>query len=127
MRIPVPYGSDHAQVERMLLDVAAQHTADVRTLSEPDREALAKRYDLPALSAEPKVYYRMTDNWIELTVRLFTTDHGARERKDAMSRQLLQRMTEAGLQVASGTYAIVQVPKLQVILERKPAGEAPRV
>lgn len=127
MRIPVPYDSDHAKVEAILLEAAAKHTADVRDLSEDQREAVAKRYDLPALNAEPRVYYRLTDNWIELAVRFFTTDHGTRERKDAMSREILERMTAAGLQVASGTYAVVQMPKLQVVLDHASAPPPPTV
>lgn len=117
MRLPVPYGSNFAKAEQILIDAAAKHTEDVQSLSEDDRRELQNRYDLPELSAKPKVYFRLTDNWIELTVRFFTTDHGARERKNAMSREILARMDEAGLEVASGTYAIVQVPKLQVTLD----------
>jgi small-conductance mechanosensitive channel len=117
MRLPVPYGSDYGKAEQILLDAAAGHTAEVQKLSEEDRQALSRKYDLPELTAEPKVYYRLTDNWIELTVRFFTTDHGTRERKNAMSREILRKMDEAGLQVASGTYAVVQMPKLQVALE----------
>ena len=125
MRLPVPYGSDHAKAERILLDAAATHTADVRRLSDDDRQALSKKYDLPELSADPQVYYRLTDNWIELSVRFFTTDHGTRERKNQMSREILRQLDEAGLQVASGTYAVVQMPRMQVTLDN-PAPEAPK-
>lgn len=122
MHLPVPYGSDHAKAEEILLKAARQHTADIQRLSEPERVALAKRYDLENLKVEPRVYYTLTDNWIELAVRFFTTAHGTRERKNLMSREILEEMTKAGLEVASGTYAIVQVPKLQVVME--PAGAA---
>lgn len=121
IRLPVPYGSDVAAAEQILIDAAAAHTQDVRRLSQAQRDELAKRYDLPTLSAEPKVYVRLTDNWIELTVRFFTADHGTRELKDVMSREILARFDQAGLQVASGTYAIVQVPKLEVALSLPPA------
>lgn len=120
MQLPVPYDSDHARAEQILLAAAAKHTQDIQELSGEDREALEARYDLPTLNAKPRVYYRLTDNWIELTVRFFTSDHGTRERKDAMSREILAEMTKAGLQVASGTYAIVQVPKLQVTMQLPP-------
>jgi hypothetical protein len=93
-------------------------------MSHDQREALAKRYDLPTLSATPRVYYRLTDNWIELTVRFLTAEHGTRDRKDAMSREILSEMRNAGLEVASGTYAIVQVPKLHVTIDQ-PVGDQP--
>jgi len=120
MQLPVPYDSDHGRAEQILLQAAAKHTQDVQELSQEDRKALEARYELPTLDAKPKVYYRLTDNWIELTVRFFTADHGTRDRKDAMSREILAEMNKAGLQVASGTYAIVQVPKLQVTMQPAP-------
>ena len=36
-----------------------------------------------------RVYLRMTDNWLELTVRFIARDHGMRDLKDAMSRDIL--------------------------------------
>ena len=35
---------------------------------------------------QPKVYYRLTDNWLELTLRFFAEERGVRDVKDAMSR-----------------------------------------
>ena len=121
MRLPVPYGSDYRKAETILVEAARRHTADARDLSEDKIEALRKRYDVERLGTEPRVYLHLTDNWIELTVRFVTGDHGTRERKDAMSREVLAKMNESGLEVASGTYAVVQMPKLKVSLE-SPAG-----
>lgn len=117
MHLPVPYDSDHARAEAILLAAARRHTQKVQELSEDERRRLEERYELAELEAQPKVYYRLTDNWIALTVRIFTTTHGTRARKDAMSREILAEMTRAGLQVASGTYAIVQFPKVKVELQ----------
>jgi small-conductance mechanosensitive channel len=117
MRIPVPYDSDHAKAEQILLAAAGRHTEDLMDIGRDALEALQRRYDLPAPSAEPRVYYRLTDNWIELTVRFFVADHGTRERKDRMAREILAELGKAGISIASGTYAVVQMPKLQVKLE----------
>lgn len=114
MRIPVPYDSDHERVEQILLTAARRNTEDLKDIGQAALEALQRRYDLPAPTAEPRVYYRLTDNWIELTVRFFVADHGTRERKDRMAREILAEMTKAGVQVASGTYAVVQMPPLDV-------------
>ena len=117
MRMPVPYGSDYARVEQILLETAQRHTEDLRHLGREALDELRRRYDLPDTNTEPRVYYRLTDNWIELTVRFFVADHGVRERKNRMSREILAKMTAEGLQVASGTYAVVQMPDLKVRLE----------
>jgi hypothetical protein len=56
----------------------------------------------------------MTDNWLELTVRFVCKEHGVRELKDRMSRDILAQFEAAGLGMASGTYEIVGVPPLRV-------------
>ena len=47
----------------------------------------------------------MTDNWLELTVRFLAPDHGIREIKDRMSRDILAALDKAEIGIASGTYA----------------------
>ena len=58
----------------------------------------------------------MTDNWLELSVRFLVPDHGSRQIKDAMSRDILRGFNEANIEIASGTYAIVEVPQIKVDL-----------
>jgi hypothetical protein len=74
---------------------------------------------------EPRVYLRITDNWIELSVRFVTHIEGVREVKDAMSREIMREFERAGIEIASGTYEIVGVPPLRVRLEGQlPAAHA---
>jgi hypothetical protein len=60
------------------------------------------------------VYYRLTDNWLELTVRFIAEDHGVRSLKDAMSRDILAALDEAGIGIASATFAIVELPEVRI-------------
>ena len=68
----------------------------------------------PGGDVRPRVYYRLTDNWLELTVRFVVRDHGIRDVKDAMSRDILARLDEAGIGIASATFEIVGVPTLKL-------------
>ena len=45
---------------------------------------------------DPRVYWRLTDNWLELTVRFVTRERGVRAVKDAMSREILAGFEGAG-------------------------------
>lgn len=63
---------------------------------------------------EPRVYWRMTDNWLELTVRFVARDHGVRDLKDAMTREILAAFDEAGLEIASATFELVGAPPLRI-------------
>ncbi len=63
---------------------------------------------------EARVYYRLTDNWIELTLRFATRVHGVRPLKDAMFRDILAEFQKAGLGIASSTYDIVGLPPIRI-------------
>jgi small-conductance mechanosensitive channel len=114
MRIPVRFEADCARAERILLDAAGRHTVKLQEIGSEALEELQRRYvvDRPAL--EPRVYWRITDNWLELAVRFIGRDHGIRELKDAMSRDILRDFRAAGIDVASATYEITGVPPLDL-------------
>ena len=85
-------------------------------MSEECLNEMQRRYSLGRSDLEPRVFWRLTDNWVELSVRFITEDHGIRYVKDAMSRDIIRSFGEAGLSVASGTYAIVDFPEVKVKL-----------
>jgi hypothetical protein len=114
MSIPVAYKDDRAAVERILLDAAARHTLKITELGEPALKELEDRYAMKRSAMDPKVYLRMTDNWVELTVRFLAEDHGVRDLKDAMTRDILAAMDAAGIGVASATFEGVGLPSLRV-------------
>ena len=64
----------------------------------------------------PPTYWRLTDNWLELTVRFIAHDHGIRDMKDAMSREILARLDEAGIGIASATFEITGLPEVKAKL-----------
>lgn len=59
------------------------------------------------------MYYRLTDKWLELTVRFVAPDRGIRDVKDAISRDLLQELDAAGIGIASATFEITGLPPLR--------------
>ena len=59
----------------------------------------------------PKVYYRITDNWLELSLRFIAKDHDIRDIKDQMSRDILDEFDKAGIEIASATLDIVGMPR----------------
>lgn len=62
---------------------------------------------------QPRVYWRITDDWLELTVRFVVEEHGVRDLKDAASRDILAGLDEAGIGIASATLDIVGFPPLR--------------
>lgn len=114
MRIPVRYQDDWRRAEEILLDTARRHTVEIEKLSREAIEYLERTYVVSQSQLEPRVYWRITDNWLELTVRFIAHDRGIRELKDAMSRDILAAFKQAGLEIASGTYDIVGLPPIEI-------------
>jgi small-conductance mechanosensitive channel len=114
MAIPISYQADRGRAERILLDVAVRHAVRVGDLSGEAVEEVRRRYFLRIGDLGPKVYYRLTDNWLELTVRFLAQAYGVRELKDVMSRDLLQALDEADIGIASATFEVVGLPTVRV-------------
>ena len=112
--IPITYEADRDAAERALLEAAKSHSVEGGKL---DRDAVLRmqnQYYINTVDLEPKVYYRITDNWLELTVRFLTVEHGVRDVKDEMSREILKGLDAAGIGIASATYDIVGFPPLKL-------------
>lgn len=112
--LPIPYAADRAKAEQILLEVARTHAVPQDELNAARIDELKRRYFLDRLGVQPKVYYRLTDNWLELTVRFVVADHGIRDAKDAMSRDILRELEAAGIGLASATFEVVGLPPLRV-------------
>ena len=125
--IPIRYGSDRRRAEEVLKTAAEGHTAQLRDLSEEERRELERRYPIHGLDANPRVYYRLTDNWLELAVRFLVADHQIREVKDAISRDILAGLEAAGIDIASTTFEIARLPRLEVALDGEQQQRARRV
>jgi len=114
MHVPIQYTADRKRAEQILLETVRRHTVKAEEVAKKDLEELRRRYFVDPVNLDPRVYLRMTDNWIELTVRFVARTRGIRELKDKMSREILDAFEAAGIQVASATYEIVGVPPLRI-------------
>ncbi len=123
MRLPIAYKDDRTKVEALLLAAAERETPAVEELARTALERLEKRFLLHPSETRPRVYVRLTDNWVEMTVRFLCPDHDIRGIKDRMSRALLSGLEAAGIGIASSTYDIVGLPPIRVELD---AGQARR-
>ena len=114
IRLPVSYSDDRARAETILLEAAQRHAVQEDEIPQHHIAQLERRYGIRIGDVAPKVYWRLTDNWLELAVRFLSPDHGTREIKDAMSREILGGLDRAGIGIASATYEITGLPVLTV-------------
>jgi small-conductance mechanosensitive channel len=114
MRIPVRYVDDWDAAERIMLDAAQRHTVDLEGIGREALESLKRTYVVSESELNPRAYWRITDNWLEVTVRFIARDRGVRELKDAMSRDILRAFKAAGIEIASATVDVVGAPDLRI-------------
>lgn len=119
MAIPITYEADRAKVEAIMLDAARAYAGGARDIAADAKVDLETRFGVDPIDLDPKVFFRITDNWLELTVRFIVTTHRVRTIKDAMSRQIIAALDEAGIGIASATYDIVGLPPIEVRSSRK--------
>ncbi|MBV9490196.1 MAG: mechanosensitive ion channel [Verrucomicrobia bacterium] len=101
IRVFIRYDADRGRAEEILLGAARAHALDPAQVSEEAHRLLERKYHLARLDFEPHVYYRLTDNYLEMTVRFVYHTHGTRNAKDAMSRDILAGFEQEGLRMAS--------------------------
>jgi small-conductance mechanosensitive channel len=114
INLPIKYGDDASKAEDILLQAARSHALTRDKVGNEEVERLKDEFGINVGDIDPRVYWRLTDNWLELTVRFLTPDHGVRPIKDGMSRDILAGLNQANIEIASGTYAIVEVPPLRI-------------
>jgi small-conductance mechanosensitive channel len=114
LRIPVPYKADRRAAEEILIECAKDTTADVLESAEPALRKVEARYFIDIDSLAPRVFLNLTDNWIELHLRFLTPIRGVRAIKDEIQRKLIERFEAAHIEIASGTYAVVELPPVRV-------------
>ncbi len=112
--IPITYQADRKRAEEILLESTRRHACTADKVNAETTRILHERYHIQSFELEPKVYYRITDNWLELTVRFIYETHGIRDVKDAVSRDILAAFDEAKIGIASATFEVVGVPTLRV-------------
>ena len=122
MLVPISYTADLQRVEEILISTARAETTPFTEIGETALRELERRYFVKRSQLDPRVFVRLTDNWVELSLRFLTTEHGVRDIKDRMSRSILKQLSDAGVGIASSTYDIVGMPPIKVKLETEAAG-----
>lgn len=112
--IPITYSAKREVAEQILLECAERHTIKISEMSQEALQQMQKRYFIQMSDLNPKVYYRITDNWLELTVRFVVKDHSIRDLKDAVSRDILKLFDQAEIGIAFATFDIVGFPALRL-------------
>jgi small-conductance mechanosensitive channel len=106
--VPVAYRADMTEARRILeeeLRTITDHEAARRAI-----EAFVARYPVHRADVEPRVFGRLTSDYLELAARFPVPVRMARTVKDDLSLRVLQRYHDAGLEIASTTQDVTVRP-----------------
>ncbi len=113
--VPVPYSADREVAESIIVSAAVGHTVKLTEIGSAALETMQRKYFVRVVDLHPSVYYKITDNWLEMTVRFLARDRDIRELKNAITREILDGFDAAGIGIASSTYDIVGLPPVRVV------------
>ena len=101
MTLPIAFRDDWREAERILFeeirDVSTESGARAAMLE------MGRRFPVPTQELEPRVFIRVTDDYLQLAGRFVVSVRTARSVKDQVTRRVLHRLQEAGIGVASAT------------------------
>lgn len=101
LTLPVAHSGAWSEAEAIL-------TEEVRRASASEGakaaiEQMTRSYPVPRTEVEPRVFARATDDYLELAARFVVPVRTARSVKDELTRRVLERFADAGIEVASTT------------------------
>src|SRR4051812_14045720 len=102
IKVPIHHTGQRAEAERILLEVAHKHTDEIVSEATPNLAKLRQTYFLPDhIETEPHLYYRLTDNWVEMSLRFLSHEPGVRDLKDKIFRDILDGFERNHIAIAS--------------------------
>ncbi|MDQ4143247.1 MAG: mechanosensitive ion channel family protein [Actinomycetota bacterium] len=101
LTIPIPYWSDWKLAEQILHEEAEKTSRSEG--AEKAMRHMRRNYPIPRAEVEPRVFTRATDNWMELSARFVIPVRTARSVKDELTRRVIQRLRDSGIDIASET------------------------
>lgn len=111
--VPVTYESDWKRAIEIMLESVQQnqHYQGLLPQAEEQRRQARRKLAVKLTPLEPRVFVRLTDNWIELGI-VYPVDIDIRRAfRSEVGEHILKAFKEAGITIASQTVAIVQFPK----------------
>jgi small-conductance mechanosensitive channel len=114
--VPVTYTSDYRQAREILEGIIHEVIAEYSAYAKRAWKDVVKKYMVDTAMIDPVVTLALTDNWIEFTVRYITDYKLRRATRNHVFSLILERFaaTEGKVEIASGTYQLVNPPPFQV-------------
>ncbi len=118
LNVPIHFGGDYELARSILMEAADEVVGQYTLYAQQHWRTMLRRYKVEPARVEPSVLLRVTDNWVEYTLRYVVDYKQRRVTRDAIFRLILQRVeeTQGTVRLASATYEIVGLPGVEIDL-----------
>jgi small-conductance mechanosensitive channel len=104
IRLPITYDSNLDAATQLLLDVSGEYTREYLQGAEQQLENMRRSFLVPAVDLKPNVFLKVTDNWLELSLRYITDPKKRRVSSNFIYGEVFKRLREhRDIQIASST------------------------
>ena len=110
--LPLTYESDWQLAVATMIAAVQQHPhyQELLPKAQEQRRRARRQFAIKITSLDPRVFVKLTDNWIELGLIYPVDTDSRRTFRSEVSQRILTEFAAAGIVVASQTVAIVQFP-----------------
>lgn len=112
IKLPIIYESDWHRAVAILTNAVQQNAMyqELMPLAQEQRRRARRQFAIKITPLEPRVFVKLTDNWIELGLIYPVDTDSRRVFRSEISQRILADFAAAGIVIASQTVAIVQFP-----------------
>jgi small-conductance mechanosensitive channel len=110
---PLHFQQDFERAEQIILAASNRHARTAKRLGKEEVKRLEDRFGIEVGEIDPRVFWRITENWLELTLRFLGPDHGIRAIKDQITREVMAGFDKAGILIAAVRQEAVNLPTRQ--------------
>jgi small-conductance mechanosensitive channel len=107
IKLPITYASNIKTATELLKSVGGKYTREFMQDAEPQIEKMQRIFMVPRFEVEPVVFMKVTDNWVELTLRYLVDPKKRRAASSYMFGEVFQKIREhRDIEIASSTMTL---------------------
>lgn len=112
IKVPIRYGSDYDEVERILMSIADTHLMAYAETAHQTWKSMVKKYMIEDATTRPMISRSANDNWVEFVLRYSVDFKRRRITRNLLTIDLLKAVekSEGRVQMASTTIEITRFP-----------------
>lgn len=104
IKLPVTYNSNVQASRDILRKASGEYTREFMAGAEAQIEKMEKIFRVPRFEVEPVVYMKVTDNWVELTLRYLVSPHKRRAASSYIFETIFKQIQQRDdIEIASST------------------------